>query len=210
MTDIFLYQGEVNPSDIVLRNPLTSGVLGTAYTLNAETGTYLVTGSTASLLLDILLNAVSGSYTFSGSAAVVGLDKILIALPDTYIISGISGTFSKDVVLSAQQGSYLVSGSNATTIVDKIFNAEVGSYTITGSSAVIGLEKLLSALAGSYSLSGSDVTFEYVPATGTFFIYLDTGEVVSNRLVQITGNLLYDENKNEMLLKVTDLFVRIT
>lgn len=88
---------------------------GVANTLNAEAGSYAITGAAATLPVNRPLNAAAGSYSITGAAA----------------------TNSVNRPLNAASGSYSVSGQATTNPVNRPVNAAGGSYTVTGAAATL-------------------------------------------------------------------------
>jgi hypothetical protein len=92
---------------------------GSGYTVTANTGTYVVTGSPASILRGYRLVAASGSYTVTGQSANITRSRLLTANAGSYGVSGNNANivYTPSVsgyTLTAASGSYTVSGNSAT------------------------------------------------------------------------------------------------
>lgn len=109
-------------------------------TLNAEAGSYAVTGAAADLLRGFSLDAEAGTYTLTGASAT------LVELAVTKLF--------------AEAGSYGVTGSDAGFIRAILFDAEVGAYELSGEDAELVRSLLLEGGAGSYSVAGQDATLD--------------------------------------------------
>jgi hypothetical protein len=116
---------------------LTTESIG--YTLTAESGSYLFTGTDATLAADRSIDASAGSYTTTGQDA----------------------TLNRTYVVSAEAGSYTTTGQDVTLKADYKVSAGSGVYTITGTTATLGRDFTLIADSGSYALTGQDVTLTY-------------------------------------------------
>lgn len=111
-----------------------------AYTLAAESGSYALTGSAATLKAARMMAAASGAYALTGSAA----------------------TLKRAFTMPAASGAYALTGSGADLRVTRNMNAEAGSYALTGSPAALRAARRLAAESGAYVLTGSptDLIFE--------------------------------------------------
>ena len=95
-----------------------TGAGGGAFTLNADSGSYAISGTAATLLHHRVLNAEAGAYVLSGTAA----------------------TLLHNRVLQAESGAYALAGTDATIVYTPsgtvyTLNAESGAYSITGADA---------------------------------------------------------------------------
>ncbi len=122
------------------------------YEVTANTGSYAVTGSDATLVYGRKLIADTGSYAVTGSAA-----NLLYTRK-----------------FSAETGSYVVTGSSANLLYGRKFSAESGSYAITGSDANLLYGRNLSAVTGSYAITGFSATLT-VTAAGAYVINAESG-----------------------------------
>jgi len=98
---------------------LLFSVLSGAYTLNAETGIYTVTGNDATLLKGLVLNAENGSYTLTGNDATLVYNKLLNASSGSYSVTGADANLiytpgAGAYTLNAESGAYVLTGSDVT------------------------------------------------------------------------------------------------
>jgi hypothetical protein len=117
MPDIFLRPGEANPSDIVLRDPTSSGGT-TAYTLTGLTGVFALAGQDAGLLVGRVLGSLTGSFALSGQLATLTYGQVLTALQGAFTEAGQNATLTVTTagiayVLTADPGSFALTGENA-------------------------------------------------------------------------------------------------
>jgi hypothetical protein len=124
-----------------------------AFALDAQPGSYSVTGSAAGLLAGRSVNAAFGNYALTGFAA----------------------TFSKGYVLDAASGSYALTGSMAGLLGVRSINAASGSYVFTGNAAGLVTARVLNAVAGSYTLSGIDANLVYGAGAAAFELNAEVG-----------------------------------
>ena len=130
-------------------------VIVTAFEMNAEAGSYAITGAAATLLHDALISADAGSYAITGQAADLTHGFLLTADAGVYTITGATADFLKTSVLDAAAGSYVITGAAAELLKGSLLTADAGSYIITGAAAELLVGRLLSANAGSYTITGS-------------------------------------------------------
>lgn len=93
-----------------------TGGASTAYTLDAEAGSFTLSGQTAELLRSRAFNAEATSYSLSGQPA----------------------TFTRGLVFTAEAGSFALLGQDATlvyTTPNVVLNAEAGAFNINGQDA---------------------------------------------------------------------------
>lgn len=130
----------------------------TAYTLNAEPGSYTYTGQATTNLRALLLNAAAGSYTYTGVNTTDYKSFNLNAEPGSYTLSGSDTTNIRALILNAVAGSYTLTGLDIATIRALLLNAESGLYVYTGLDISTSISKLFNAEPGAYVLTGSDTT----------------------------------------------------
>lgn len=92
----------------------------TAYTLNAEAGSFTLSGQAAELLRSRAFNAEATSFSLSGQPA----------------------TFTRGLVFTAEAGSFALAGQDATlvyTTPNVVLNAEAGVFSLNGQDAQFAL-----------------------------------------------------------------------
>lgn len=129
--------------------------------VNANPGSYAVTGATASVPAGRALSASPGSYTVTGSVAGALAARALSALPGSYTVTGavanlVFGAGAAAFEINAEPGSYTVTGTASSPITGRVVNASAGSYALSGSAAGLLAAHVLGALSGSYTLTGFD------------------------------------------------------
>lgn len=103
------------------------------------------------------LNAEAGSYAVSGSALTPLAHRLLVLDPGSYALSGATAILIGPAayVLNAQPGSYALSGANASLLARRVVQLNPGVYTLTGASLTTLAYRLLVLAPGAYVLSGT-------------------------------------------------------
>lgn len=125
---------------------------GNAVQIAAEGYFYTLTGSSVSLRNT--LNAASGSYVLTGIAA----ELMHHVGPGSYALTGTDVTFQRTSIVSANSGLYAITGNDATLLHPTVaFSANSGTYTIAGLfSQIIRLNLRLEVSEGFYTIFGSE------------------------------------------------------
>lgn len=108
-----------------------------AYVLNAEVGSYVVTGQAATVRATRLLNASPGSYVVTGQAASLRAARLLNASPGVYVVTGQAASALAARLLNATAGSYAVTGQAATLLRAALLGATPGVYVVSGANALL-------------------------------------------------------------------------
>jgi hypothetical protein len=128
------------------------------YTLTADSGNYVLSGQTVSLLAGRILTASAGSYTLTGQDASLLATRLLTADSGSYLLTGQDASLLIGRLLSAESGSFTLTGSAAALLAARILTADAGSFTLTGQDANLFRGYVLSCDSGSYVLSGQDAS----------------------------------------------------
>lgn len=174
---------------------------GTAYTLTADSGTFALTGTAASLLVGRKLTADAGSYALTGQAANTLFGRKLTAEAASFVLTGTDAALKAGRLLSAEAGAFALTGADATLVYEqagsytlaadsgsfalsggdvgllaaRVLAAEAGSIALTGSGAALLFWRRLQADAGSFSLTGQDATLTYEPVSGAYTLTAEPG-----------------------------------
>lgn len=111
---------------------------GPTYTLTAATGSFTLTGVSATLKVSRKLVAATGTYSLTGQAAAFNVSRKLVAATGTYTLSGIAANLVYTPVsgatytLTAQTGTFSLTGQAAAFKVSRKLVAEVVAYTLIG------------------------------------------------------------------------------
>lgn len=143
-------------------------------TMQADSGTYSLTGTAVALKANRIVPASSGTYTLSGTAAGTYYNRKVAADSGVYSVTGSDVTFPRTFVVMADSGTYLVTGSAANLLWKHLLSADAGNYSITGTNAGLLIARVLTAGSGVYTLTGSDATLTYSGAGG-FTLVAESG-----------------------------------
>lgn len=133
----------------------TGGVALNAYTFAADAGSYILTGSLATLIAARMINAVSGSYSLTGASLTMLRGRFINAQSGVYVITGFLTKLLATRLVNAGPGTYTLTGAAATLASGKKFNAASGTYVITGAVAGLPAGRKVNAAPGVYLLTGS-------------------------------------------------------
>ena len=119
----------------------------TAYEIDAQPGTFAVSGTAATLARGLYIDAQPGTYALTGTAAT--LEKTA------------AGAFTID----AQPGTFSISGTAATLAYGRKFDAQPGAFTLSGAAATLTKNAAqafeLNAQTGSFAIGGTAATLAY-------------------------------------------------
>jgi hypothetical protein len=138
---------------------ILGGVAGAV--LEAEAGSYSVSGTAASLEYGRVLAANAGAYALTGTAASLEHGYRVSAESGTFALTGTAATVLAARTMAASAGSFAVSGTAVTVRVTRLVSVESASYVVTGQAAGLvysGSAYILTADAGSYAVSGQAAT----------------------------------------------------
>jgi hypothetical protein len=134
-----------------------------SYSLDAETGSFTLTGQTAELTVSRSLQADTGSFTLTGQDAAFSLGRSLAAETGAFSLTGQAADLAVSRALSADTGAFTLSGQDATLTYTPLgaysLTAETGSFALTGQAANLAVSRALSADTGTFFLTGQDATF---------------------------------------------------
>lgn len=200
------YNINAYPADAIWSlNFIAEGYLATlaaGRNLALNYSSYSLTGSDASFSVTST-GILPGSFAITGSPVTCLIDRKINAYPcsidftiDAFLIDGYIAKLQYTRVVDTQPGSYSVTGSEAILIAWITPVADPGTYTLTGNDAAVGIGKFLNAESyngilsspgaeltkhsilessfGSYDLQGSAVGFELL-ANLEAGIYIQTG-----------------------------------
>ena len=134
----------------------------------ASPGSYALTGAVAGVPAGRVVLAAPGSYLLTGSAAQLVAGRMISAAPGAYAITGFAAALEAGVGFSitADPGAYAITGFAAKTVAARTAVAAPGSYSITGISAQVVAGRAVTATTGSYAISG----FPAVVAAGRMVV----------------------------------------
>lgn len=184
-------------SGLIIAFKVASG--GTAYTLTADAGSVIITGTAATPKAGRKVDAASGSMAITGTAAsftlgraveassgaiaITGQDaglkagRLVAANSGAVVITGTAATLTKasNSVLVASAGAVAITGADVSLKVGRKVTANSGAVQITGTDAALEFGRHLSAGSGSVQITGTDA--DLVKAIGEKRLIADPGSV---------------------------------
>lgn len=123
--------------------------------LNAESGSFTLTGANATLAATKIFSADTGTYVITGSAATVSKGSALVASPANYT--------SAEYVDPGYVDPGYVGNDNppAALLATRYLNLASGSFSVTGAAATLERSRQLKAEFGIYNLTGFDARLQY-------------------------------------------------
>lgn len=119
----------------------SGGSGSTVYTLSLNSGTFTLSGNSATILKFKVLTANFGSFSFYGQSAVFQKYKAINADSGHFNFLGQVATLAKVsagvFIIEANSGSFLFSGKSATFQKSKIINGHFGSFYLISNNASI-------------------------------------------------------------------------
>ena len=115
LTDSEVWDIYSNPTGIILprRKTLKRNAAAGTFSIAADSGSYSLTGTAATLKFGRLLSAGSGSFSVTGSSADVLFGRKLAANSGSFSVTGTAATPKFGRLLSAGSGAYSISGKPA-------------------------------------------------------------------------------------------------
>lgn len=152
---------------------------GGSYTLTANSGSFALTGQSASLLANRRLSSLNGSFSLTGLGAALKLGRSLSAGSGAYNLSGQETGLRVSRLLTSGSGSFTLTGQNASLIYtlagsSYTLAANSGSFTLSGQQSNLRANRKLISNSGSFALAGQDAglnrKYTLSPANGAFTV----------------------------------------
>lgn len=135
---------------------------GGEFTITAESGTYALTGTAASLEFGREVAAAAGSYSLTGTAASLEKGSRVAAVSGAYTLTGTAASLEVSYRLAAVSGAFTLMGTAASLEVAHRLVADASTYAVSGQDAGLAKGIPLQAEAGSLAVTGTDASLEYV------------------------------------------------
>ncbi len=134
------------------------------YFLNAEPGSYSISGFDAKPLADRKMNAEPGSYLLVSPDGKLLVDRKMNAEPGSYLLVSPDGKLFAVRKMNAAPGSYSLTGFDGKLLADRMLNAEPGSYSLSGFGTTFAVIRhyVMNAAAGIYSIRGFDIMYQAI------------------------------------------------
>lgn len=140
---------------------------GPTYTLTAATGSFTLTGQSATLQVSRKLTAATGTFTYTGQAATLKVSRKLTAATGTFTYTGQSANLVVSRKLTAGIGSFSFVGQAANLVYTPIssatytLTAQTGVFNLTGQAASFKISRKLVAETVAFSFVGNSAAFVY-------------------------------------------------
>ena len=188
--------------------PFSDVSVSEARTLTALSGTYSVSGQSATLRVDnpnvypLFGSSAFAQLPFSGDAGAAASGYSITALNGTYSISGQSSTVSRSKQLNASSGSYAVAGQTASIVAGTVTQVDYSLFGFStfsdapfaGSPSPTAVGYSIDALHGTYILNGQSADLlrskSIVANNGTYAVTGQTASIVKGSSTQIDYFLL--------------------
>jgi len=135
-----------------------------ARSLDAEAGSFALTGTDADLQRGWLVGADAGSYAITGADATLQRTWTVTAEAGAFTLNGTDAGLQLGRMVAADAGSYAITGATASLLHGRMVAADAGSFTLNGTDASLQLGRMVAADAGSYALTGVDA--DLIKASG--------------------------------------------
>ena len=163
----------------------------TNYPITANSGTYALTGQSATITKTRLITANNGTYALTGQSATIVKTRLITANNGTYALTGQSATITKTRLITANNGTYALTGRTATITYTAptayVITANNGTYALTGQSATITKTRLITANNGTYALTGRSATITktrlITANNGTYSLTGQSATIAKTRLI---------------------------
>ncbi len=146
--------------------------------LTAASGTFIETGTDASLKYGRKLSAASGTFVETGTDASLKYGRKLSVDSGTFVETGTDATLKYGRKISVDSGTFVETGTDVNLLRTLIASVESGTFIETGSDAALKVGYKLSADSGTFvetgtpadlihTLGNTDYPFQVDPGTYT-------------------------------------------
>ena len=150
-------------------NPLAASpaAVGGSVSLSAESGTFVLTGTAASLEHGYVIVGGSGTFVLTGTAASLEAGREVAAGIGAFTLTGTAANLEYGRLVAATSGTFVLTGQAANLNKGATLTAASGAFTLTGIAANLEHGYRLSASSGAFSLTGQAATLTYTPVEET-------------------------------------------
>lgn len=172
---------------------------GGAYTLDATSGSFALTGSSVELTVSRNLDASSGSFALTGSNVSLELGRVIDATSGSYALTGTNAELSVGRQIDATSGSFAITGTDVdltyTPAGAYSLDLNSGSYALTGSTVSLEVGRQLDATSGTFSITGTDVDlargYAFDLSSGSYSFTGTNVDLTVTRLLDATSGAFY-------------------
>lgn len=129
--------------------------------LTADSGSFSLSGQSATLRVGRKVSADAASFTHSGQSASLEASREITAESASFALSGQDASFQTTRRLAADAGSFAHTGQDASLEAGRKVAADSGTYSLSGQDASLEAARRLVADAGSFTHTGQDAGLNY-------------------------------------------------
>lgn len=131
------------------------------FTITADPGTFVMTGTAAGLLRDSHVTADTGAYVMTGTDAGLLKASHVTADAGAYVMTGTDAALIKDSTVGADAGVYAMVGQDANLLKHSVLVCDPGAFVMTGTDAGFKHDAVLTAEPGAFVMTGVDATLTF-------------------------------------------------
>lgn len=162
-----------------------------AYSMDAGSGAFAFTGTSATTNQGYGITASSGTFTFTGSTVDVSAGYGTTAGGGTFLFTGTAADPLQGYATGVDSGSFSFSGTTVTLLVGYLTSVDSGAFLFTGSTVDLSESATLTldVLSGAFGFSGDTATpsagYGSDVAAGSFALSGDAVGVARSLLVSV-------------------------
>lgn len=153
------------------------------YTLSVTTGTFALTGDAAVLAYDRKLAEAAGTFVWTGSNATLHLQYTESETTGTYVLTGHTAPLAWDHRAQGPPGSFALTGAFTTLVYGTYLAGSSGSFVLSGHTAAFSEGLGTVVPSGTFALNGRTALFKWSRAPGAFTLSGSVSALAYNRHV---------------------------
>jgi len=202
---------ELLPQLVAIRTLPNSVSSPNSYTLTAESGNFLLTGSTASIRAARVLAGGNGSFTLTGNPATLRAGRKVSGATGVITLAGGTAGLAASRKVAAAPGAFAFAGAAASIRAARTVAASPGAFAVAGQAAALRASRRLTGVPAALALAGSDarltVARRLAGAAGAFTLAGGAAQLVYSPVVE--GNVLFTET-GQFVLTGSAVGMRVT
>ena len=163
-----------------------------ALNVDANSGSFALTGQDVELRRGKVMIADSGSFTYTGQAIENQIAMNVDLASGTFTITDQDAAVTAQLNMDADSGTFTYTGQTISRLITEVVDA--GSFTLTGQDVGTRIALNETLEAGSFSITGRDITFtvaiNMIAESGTFVL---TGQDIPKSISEVleSGTFTY-------------------
>lgn len=142
---------------LFVNQPLDTGG-AVAYTMAADTVSFVLTGNATGLLYGRTVSAATGAFVLTGNAAGMSKGYGFPAVTAAFVLTGNAAGLTAQKKIAAATAAFVLTGNAVNMTKGLGFQATTASFALTGNSANLTAQRLMSAARGIFVLTGNPAT----------------------------------------------------